>query len=125
MPPGATLIVTRHADRAGENLTSTGRARALALVQALESVPLGAIHAPVITRNLDTAAPLSAARGLPVKRIPANFPTARLVRSASRAPALWIGNKGNIRTIREDLSLPAPIPLDYGDLAIIRSDAMG
>lgn len=125
LAPGSTLIVTRHADRDGADLSRAGRARAQALVTAFDGLALDAIHAPGITRNLDTAAPLSAARALPVERIPQEAPTARLAASAAGRSVIWIGNKGNIATIWNDLALPPPLPLEYGDLAIVRSDAAG
>ncbi len=125
LAPNSTLIVTRHADRDGEDLSATGRQRARDLVQAVEGFDIAAIYSPGIQRNLDTAAPLSAARGLPVERRPQEAPTAALVREGAGRTVIWIGNKGNIATIWEDLRLSGPAPLDYGDLFILRSDAAG
>lgn len=125
LAPGSTLIVTRHADRDGEDLNARGRARAQALVRALDGMALDGIYSPGIRRNLDTAAPLAAARALDVNRVPQEAPTATLVRDGAGGTVIWIGNKGNIATIWDDLSLPEPAPLEYGDLHIIRSDAEG
>ena len=125
LAPNSTLLVVRHADRNGEDLSSTGRARSRALVAALADIDLAAIHAPDIKRNLDTAAPLARARGLPVVTPREPSLTRHLVRQARGRAVICVGNKGNIRDIWEDLALPAPAPLDYGDLAIIRSDAAG
>ena len=125
LAPNATLIVTRHGDRTGEDLSKRGRARARALVNALDGMELTAIFSPGIQRNLDTAAPLAQARNLPVHRLSQEAPTAALARAAAAGPVIWIGNKGNIVTIWEDLALPPPPPLDYGDLHIIRSDSAG
>ena len=69
LAPGSTLIVVRHGDRDGEDLNAKGRERARALVTALDGMDLHGIYSPGIPRNLDTAAPLSAARNLPVNRI--------------------------------------------------------
>ena len=115
----------RHGDRDGEDLNAAGRARARALVAALADLPLDAIYSPGIRRNLDTAAPLAAARGLPVQRRPQENPGPRLAQEAAGRAAIWVGNKGNITAIWESLGLRDPAPLDYGDLAIVRVDAAG
>lgn len=127
LAPETTLYITRHGDRSGsdEMLNEAGRARARALVAALEGEPLDAIYSPGIQRNLDTAAPLAEARGLTVERRPQEAPTARLARDAAGRAAIWIGNKGNIAGIWEALGLPEPVGLDYGDLTVLRTDAQG
>ena len=123
--PNSTLILTRHADREGEDLTAKGEQRAAALVSALDGVPLDGIYAPGIKRNLDTAAPLAQARDMTVQRSPQEAPTGPLLRAAAGKTVLWVGNKGNLTTIWEDLALPDPAPRDYGDLVFIRSEASG
>ena len=125
MAPNSVLIVTRHGDRDGDDLSQAGRDRALALVVALEGMPVDGIYSPGIQRNLDTAAPLAQARGLPVQRRPQERPLEALVPEGAGRTLVWIGNKGNIAEIWEGLNLPEPAPLDYGDLHIIRSDAKG
>ena len=125
MAPNTTLYVVRHGDRLKENLSEKGQQRARDLVTALEGAPLDFIFSPSIQRNLDTAAPLSEARGLPTLWRAQEFPTARILREANGKSAIWVGNKNNIRKIWEDLSLPEPAPLEYGDLHVIRSDAAG
>lgn len=125
LAPNSTLIVTRHADRDGEDLTDKGRARAQALFTAVDGLGVKHIYSPGIKRNLDTAAPLAQALDLPVKRLPQENPTPALVERGGGTVVIWVGNKGNITTIWEDLHLSGPAPLDYGDLHIIRSDAQG
>ncbi|WP_136440825.1 histidine phosphatase family protein [Pacificoceanicola onchidii] len=125
LAPNSTIIITRHAERSGEDLNDAGRARAQLLVSVLADTPLDAIHSPGIQRNLDTAAPLLAARGLEIERIAQENPTPRLTRSAAGRTVIWVGNKGNIAQIWEDLALPGNAPLEYGDLVFIRSDAAG
>lgn len=125
LAPNSTLIVTRHADRDGENLNAAGKARAKALVKALEGVTLDAIYAPGIQRNLDSAGPLATARGLSIQRIPQEAPTSPLVIQGAGKSVIWVGNKGNINTIYDDLKLSDPRPLAYGDLHFIRSNATG
>ena len=71
------------------------------------------------------AAPLARARGMRVRTpLSANL-SRHLVQKSAGKTVIWIGNKGNIRTIWDDLALPEPAPLTYGDLAIIRADADG
>lgn len=125
LPPGTRLIVLRHGDRDGENLNARGRERAAALVPALDGVEIDAIYSPGIQRNLDTAAPLAAARGLPITRIPADDPAARLVRENAGRTVVWVGNKGNLAQIWEALGAEDPPPLQYGDLFIVERGALG
>ena len=125
MAPNSTLIVVRHGDRDNENLSDKGRERAQALVAAVQEFDLAGIYAPGIQRNLDTAAPLSQARSMPVTRLPQEAPTAQLVARGAGQAVIWIGNKGNITKIWSDLQLTDPAPLEYGDLFIVRSDAVG
>ena len=124
-PEDTQLIVLRHADRFGEDLNARGIARANALPAALEGVPIDAIYSPGIQRNLDTAAPLAAARGLEVIRIPADGAARRLMSENAGKSVVWIGNKGNIAEIWEALGAPEPAPLNYGDLVLLRRGPLG
>jgi len=125
IPKDTTLIVLRHGDRTDENLNEKGRARAAALVVALEGMHIDAIYSPGIQRNLDTATPLAQARGLPITRIPAENPAARLMSEGAGKNIVWIGNKGNLQSIWDALDAPAPAPLQYGDLYIVRRARVG
>lgn len=125
LAPGTRLIVVRHGDRTDENLNDTGIARARALPAALEGVALDAIYSPGIQRNLDTAAPLAAARDMPVTRIPQERPAPIIARRSPGQSVIWIGNKGNLRSIWDDLDLPGEPPLGYGDLFIVTAGAGG
>ncbi len=125
VPPGTTLIILRHADRTGDDLNEKGIARAAALVDALDGVPIDAIYSPGIKRNLDTAAPLAAARGLEVKRIPAENPAARLMAENPGKTVVWIGNKGNLQSIWDAIAAPEPAPLSYGDLFFVTRARVG
>ncbi len=127
LAPNSTLIVTRHGDREGadEALSDKGRARAEALVEAVAEFDVKHIYAPGIQRNLDTAAPLTRALDLPIKRIPQEAAAPALVERGAGTTVIWVGNKGNINAIWDDLRLSDPRPLNYGDLHIVRSDATG
>ncbi|MBY6092050.1 histidine phosphatase family protein [Maritimibacter alkaliphilus] len=125
MAPNSRLIVLRHADRAGEVLTDKGEARARALVTALEGLPVDAIYTPGIHRNEQTAAPLAAARGLPLETLSVEDPTAELIRRGAGRSVVWVGNKNNLAVIWDTLAQPDPPPVDYGDLFILESDATG
>lgn len=125
IPRGTTLIILRHGDRDGENLNAAGLERADALVTALDGIPVDAIFSPGIQRNLDTAAPLARARGLTVQRIPAENPAARLMAAGAGKTIVWVGNKGNLRSIWDAISAPEPPPLEYGDLYIVTRARIG
>lgn len=125
VPEGAKLIIVRHADRSGEDLNSKGIARAKALVTALDGTHVDAIYTLGIKRNLDTAAPLAEARGLPVKRIPHNNYARRILEGNAGKTVVWVGNKGNLADIWKDLAAPGRAPLEYGDLFIVERGANG
>jgi len=125
IPPDTQLIMVRHADRTGEELNARGHERARALVDALDGVQIDAIYSPGIKRNLDTAAPLSGARGIEVTRIPPTGTAARLMAENRGRTVVWIGNKGNIAEIWEALSAPGEAPLNYGDLFFLRRGPFG
>lgn len=125
LAPGTRLILVRHADRKDKNLNAKGIARARALPSALEGIPLDTIYSPGIQRNLDTAAPLASARNMPVTRIPQERPAPIIARRSRGTSVIWIGNKGNLQSIWDDLGLAGNAPLNYGDLFIITSDASG
>lgn len=125
VPPGTTLIILRHADRTGEDLNARGLERARALVGALQGVPIDQIFSPGLTRNLDTAAPLAADRGLTVTRIPPVNAAPRLMAQGAGQTVVWIGNKGNLNEIWADLGAPGDPPLNYGDLFFVTRGPTG
>lgn len=125
LAPNSRLIIYRHADRTDENLTERGIARAAAFAEALDGIPIDAIYSPGITRNLDTAAPLSEARGIPVQRVAVGDIPHRIARLSAGRSIVWIGNRGNLRAIWDQLGLLDPPPLEYGDLHIVTTDAEG
>ena len=125
IPPGTTLILVRHADRTGEDLNARGRERAQALVTALDGVPIDRIYSPGIKRNLDTAAPLAADRGLPVTRIPPVNAAPRLLSQSAGQSVIWIGNKGNLSEIWDAIGAPGEPPLAYGDLFFVTRGRLG
>ncbi len=125
LAPGTTLIMVRHVDRKDENLSAKGLARAKALPAALDGIPLDVIYSPGIQRNLDTAKPLAAARDMAITRIPQERPAPIIAARSPGQSVIWIGNKGNLKSIWADLRLPDEPPLEYGDLFIIRADANG
>lgn len=120
-----TLIILRHGDRTGPDLNSIGRARAQALVGALEGIHIDAIYAPSVQRNLDTAQPLATDRGLPINRLPANGMATRLINESAGKTVVWVGNKGNLREIWEALGAGGVPPLNYGDLFIVTANRFG
>lgn len=121
LQPGSTLIIVRHADRDGEALSLVGHRRARALVPALADVRIDAIYSRDIARNLETAAPLAADRGLPVGLIEAENPARDLARLGAGRSVLWVGNRTNIEPLWEALGTEGDPPVDYGDLFIVRA----
>lgn len=122
IPDDTTLIMLRHADRDDALLNEKGRARAVALVDALDGVAIDAIYSPNIQRNLDTAAPLAAARGMEIlrtNRVGAAEAFLDIVAASSGQTIVWIGNKDNLVPIWEALALDHPAPVEYGDLFIV------
>lgn len=120
-----TVILVRHSDRAGDVLNTLGHARSEALPGALASYNLDAIYSPDIFRNLQTAAPLSKATGLPVTIITKEEAAARMTRDHPGGTVIWIGNKGNLRTIWEELGGTGPAPQDYGEIGVIELQSLG
>lgn len=119
-----TLIVLRHADRAGlsDALDSGGRRRAAELPGALEGVGLDLILSPDLQRNRDTVGPLARARGLAITLIdPSRTGFApRVLALAEGRSALFVGNKDNLTPLYRELGITAAPPDGYGDLHIIR-----
>lgn len=128
VPDGTKLVILRHADRDEGQLNAKGRARAEALVPALDGIALDAIYAPDIQRNIDTAEPLAAARGLEINlinRFDAAEGFLRVVAAANDETIVWVGNKDNLTPIWEALGLAQPAPLEYGDLFIVDKTGTG
>ena len=125
MPTGTRLILLRHGERANLNLTKQGRARAKLLVRVLADVHIDAIYSPRLKRNLDTVAPLAAARGLNVQYLPTDNPTAQLMADGAGTTIVWVGNKGNIASIWKALDVSGPTPLAHADLHFIDTTRLG
>jgi len=125
MPKGTTLIVLRHADRYEEDLNARGIARAAALPGALAGMAIDKIYSPDLKRNLDTAAPLASERGLTITTRATNNVARGLFTQSPGKTIVWVGNKGNINAIWDDIGAQDPPPLAYGDLFIVRPDASG
>lgn len=114
-----TVILVRHADRAGDILSTQGLARAANLPQALAGYELDAIYSPDIARNLQTAEPLSKALDLHVTIIPKERAGATMARAHPEGTVIWIGNKGNLRTIWAELGGTGEAPQAYGEVGVI------
>jgi broad specificity phosphatase PhoE len=71
--PATTILVVRHADRAGkaDSLSAAGVARARALVNVARTANLRAIYHSDTKRTRDTAAPLANALGIALEEYPA------------------------------------------------------
>lgn len=125
LAPNSRLIIYRHADRDDEVLSPLGHRRAAAFVEALDGIPIDAIHTLAIERNLQTAAPLALARGLSVQTLPPAGLARRLARSAAGRSVVWVGNTHNLLALWPGLDLPGDPPLSYGVLVIVTTDSAG
>tara|TARA_B100000780_G_scaffold83923_1_gene57391 strand:+ start:979 stop:1455 length:477 start_codon:yes stop_codon:yes gene_type:complete len=125
MPTGTRLILLRHAERNNLNLTKQGRARAKLLVHVLADVHIDAIYSPRLKRNLDTVLPLAAARGLNVRYLPTDNPTAQLMADGAGTTIVWVGNKGNIASIWKALNISGSAPMAHADLHFIDTTRFG
>ncbi|WP_299780814.1 histidine phosphatase family protein [uncultured Roseobacter sp.] len=120
-----TVILVRHADRAGDILSMQGLARAANLPQALVGYELDAIYSPDIARNVQTAEPLSEALDLPVTIIAKERAGAKMSRAHPNGTVIWIGNKGNLRAIWAELGGTGEAPQAYGEIGVITLQSMG
>ena len=114
----------RHADRDGVQLSEKDRARAKALVEALDGTSIDAIYSPSIRGNLYIAAPLTTARGMEIKRTNAFDPANAfldVVAASAGQTIVWVGNMDNLSPIWKSLALDGPPPLAHGDLFIVES----
>ncbi|MEZ5722719.1 MAG: histidine phosphatase family protein [Paracoccaceae bacterium] len=91
------LIVLRHADRFGAQLSAAGRARAARLPEALADLPIDAIYTTPRQRNIDTATPLARARGLTSTTLLAPGAGKRLLGSYPGKTIVWVGNRRTCR----------------------------
>jgi len=114
-----TLIVVRHAERSGELLNDVGVARANTLPEALAGVEIDGIYAPGIQRNLDTAAPLAAAKGLEVQRIPAVDIARTMFKRQPGGTLVWVGNKDNLEALWKEIGAAGEPPIHYGEMFIV------
>ena len=126
-----TVVLIRHTERTAitKELTEGGRARAAALPAAVADLNFVAIYSPDLSRNIDTAKPLAAERGLEITLVAAR-PDAeqvsrRLVEDLPGKTVLWVGNMGNLVRIYPKLGGTGEPPLAYGDLYILKVPDQG
>ncbi|PCD03178.1 histidine phosphatase family protein [Sphingomonas spermidinifaciens] len=127
-PAPQTIYVIRHLDTPegvkDARLTSTGEARAQALVRWFGGKKLAAIYATPFARTRQTAAPLARERGLQ----PIDYDwtdAARLVEAVRVQPGdvLIVGHSNTVPEIVERFGGQRPAPLvhvDFGDLWLVR-----
>ena len=128
LPPGTTLIMVRHGDRDCVNLSDKGRARAAALVDALDGVAIDAIYSPETRRNIDTATPLANARGLTIQQTKAVTAAEELLAALETEAGktiVWVGNQDNLAAIWASLALEGPPPIEYGNLFTVSATETG
>ena len=136
--PGATrIVVVRHAEKAtlpaaDPPLDATGRARALALREALLPLAPTAAYATGFARTRQTAAPTADALGLPVQTYDAAGDPAELARQLLSRHAgdtlLVVGHSNTVPAIVSALCGCAVAPIDesrYGDRFDVTVDGDG
>ncbi|SIT14783.1 Histidine phosphatase superfamily (branch 1) [Roseivivax lentus] len=125
VPANTTLIMVRHGEKSGLELTRPGQERAAALAQRLVDVPLDRVYSTSYKRNVLTAQPVADQKGLEVETV-ADFDVAPQILAGNGGKTiLWVGNKGNLSQMWEAMGLPDPAPLEYGDIAFVRADGQG
>lgn len=125
LAPDTRVVIVRHMDRTGEDLNVIGISRAEALPDAIADIPLDAIYAAGIPRNMASASPLAEARGLEAQSMFAPTIHEELPALAAGRSVIWIGNSTNLNAIWESWSLPGEPPTTYGDIAVVETDAAG
>lgn len=122
----SSVIMLRHAERTQitKELTEAGRERAAALPEALKDLPIAAIYSPNLTRNIDTAMPLSQKLGIDITLIEEGVSwqevAKRLVSEHPGKSVLWVGNRGNLIQLYSLLGGRGEPPLEYGEIVILR-----
>ncbi len=138
--PGSTttIILVRHGEREGgfnPPLNEAGRARAQALLEALDESGIAAIYAPDLLRTIQTAEPLAERLDLPIHRIELvrlvvpswlarDLISQILARHAGQV-VLYVGNDSNLEAIYEYLGGMGPGPIRHGDMCTVVIDPAG
>lgn len=120
-----TVILLRHADRYGLNLTEEGHVPAAALPAAVAGYDIAVIYSPDKIRNLDTVRPLSKQRGIEITVIEVKNVARRLVHENPGKTVMWVGNADNLHDIYESLGGADRAPVTYGELFILEVPAIG
>jgi hypothetical protein len=123
-PGGSRLIVLRHTERDGADLNAAGIARARALPAAIADLPVDAIFAPDLQRNLDTASPLAEVRGLEVQVIPAVRIARAMFRRYPGGSVVWVGNKDNLAALWEEIGATGEPPIHYGEVFVVSMNVL-
>jgi broad specificity phosphatase PhoE len=102
--PVTTLLVVRHADRAGQadSLSAAGVARARDLVHVAQTASVRAIYHSDTRRTRDTAAPLAASLGLDLLEYPAKETAPlieRVLEDHAGQTVLIVGHSNTVPTI--------------------------
>ena len=122
-----TVVLIRHADRDDlGHLTEKGRARALALVDAVKDMDIQEIYSPDLERNLDTVKPLAEHIGVDITLTPkitmlkvGEICNEILTQHAGKT-VLFVGNvSGNLQAIYHRLGGQGTGPIEYGQLFVL------
>lgn len=107
-------------------LTPTGQARARALVRWFQGKPLSAVLSTPTDRTRNSAAPLAAARGLPIATYDPTAYAALVERvRKTKGAVLVVGHSNTVPDIVAALGGTRPAPLshpDFGDIWIVEGE---
>lgn len=121
-----TIILIRHAERDNFfNITSQGRERAEALVNAVKDFGIKAIYSPDLGRNLDTVRPLANHLKIDITLTPriTRSTVDKIINEITTKHAgevvLLVGNgSGNLRSLHHRIGGQGDGPDQYGELFI-------
>ncbi len=129
------IYLTRHAEKeksGGKDplLSSQGKARAEALAELLNEVPLQHIYTTKYQRTQHTAAPTATSKTLEVEvsSLPPKLLAAKLIKLHQEQKVLVVGHSNTVPEIIKALGVEGKIAIghqQYGDLYIVRVDQQG
>lgn len=128
--PGTTIIVVRHADRAGtaDSLSAAGAERAKTLIHVTERANVKAIYHSDTRRTRDTVTPLAAALGIKPVEYPAKEVDAlakRILRDHAGQTVVVVGHSNTVPLIIAAAGGPAMEDLseaEYDRLFILHAE---
>lgn len=114
-----TLIVLRHAERAGDGLSAAGIARAEAMAEAMAGVEIDGIYTPASQASIETARPLAHAKELEIQVVPAVDVARTIFGRQPGGTLVWIGSDDDLATLWEEIGATGAPPVNPGEMFIV------